>query len=150
MKGLTPWFVLAIIASLLAAVWLFDRLHSRRRRRRLGKLAAEHRWRFNATDRFDLAARIVPHVPVPGAGDIHVRDLMYRLEGDTYRYVFTTLCTAGTITGPDRVRLVILAGETAGGSLRMDGVADAHLSTIEQYAALIAEAEGTERDKGMT
>jgi hypothetical protein len=65
---------------------------------------------------------------------------MYRVEGDTHRYVFTALCTAGTITGPDRVQMVVSADETAGGLSGVRVAGDGSL--LAQYAALI-EGQGS-------
>ena len=56
------------------------------------------------TDRFRLADRVAERFPLCGAADVRVLDLIYGIEGDRYRYLFTAEYTLGTVSAKRRIR----------------------------------------------
>lgn len=142
---LTPWHILAIASLLLILTYVVDRGVTSRRRRRLRKLAAELRMRYSDIDRFRIAPRLALTLPISGAADVRVRDLMYRLADDgttgAYLYVFTIEYAIGTIGGVSRRRVVGCVAEPAGRSCeRFDRIdlADQTQPLADQYRAMVA------------
>ena len=61
----------------------------RRRGRALRAVASQWRMHYNAGDQLRLATKILPRLPIPGAANVSVMDLIYGSDRDRYRYVFT-------------------------------------------------------------
>ena len=129
-----PWLLLAVAMLLIAAVLVIDRWIGRRRGRRLRRLAEHNGFRFSRIDRFDLAARVAPHLPA-GAADVVVRDLMYRSAPGGQDYAFTAVFAVDA-----RARVVMQAQERGDGVLRNVSTADAALPLGEQYRRLLGPA----------
>src|SRR5438067_11832993 len=73
--------------------FVLARLH----RARIRHVAIQWKMHYTPDDRFQLGQRIVDKLPVPGAADVHVRDVIYASEGEAYRYFFTVEYTTGVL-----------------------------------------------------
>jgi hypothetical protein len=131
-------FCLSLLVTVLAAVG--DILLRRRRCKRLQRLAAEWEMNYSPRDQFRLTPRVARNFPVPGAARIRVVDLIYGIECDLYRYVFTAEYTTGIVSGKRRI---LRAGSFCeprdrGGEANQSTItlAPAHLPLIEQYRKL--------------
>ena len=76
-----------------------EMVRSFRRQRVLRKLARQWDMHFAAGDRLRLASRVAPHLPIPGAANVRVRDLLFRTHGDLHHYLFSVDYTVGVIRG---------------------------------------------------
>jgi hypothetical protein len=83
----------------------------RRRRAALRRLATSWHMHYTPADRFRLAPRVAPRLPVPGAAAVRVRDLIYGLEGDQLRYIFVAEYTMRTVTAQSRRSSVVTFAE---------------------------------------
>lgn len=136
------WNLLAFSLALLLLLILTSRLATRLTSRRLRRVAAQARMRYSAIDRFHLAPRVGEWLG-QGAGDVRVRDLMYRVGAGDYVYVFTAEYATGTIGGTRRRRVVVRASELTGRSnnqLSAVTLADASLPLCGQYVSLLPES----------
>jgi hypothetical protein len=97
---------------------------------------------YTPRDTFNLAARIAPHLPVPGAADISVCDLIYGTEEAQHRYIFSAEYTVGIVRAKRRERCVMCVSEPRGrggdlppsaSSLR---IARQDLPLMDQYRSL--------------
>jgi hypothetical protein len=103
---------------------------------------------FSADDRFRLAPRIASLLPVPGAASVRVGDLVYGIDGENYRYVFSTEYTTGVLRTKTSVRRVASYCEprdpTAAAEARKQrcdlAFAPESLPLIEQYEHLLGAA----------
>ena len=77
---------------------ILRRLH----RRKLQRLAAEWQMHYSPDDRFRLAGRAAEMLPIPGAAQVRVMDLIYGNEKDGYRYLFSASFTEGVIRNKRR------------------------------------------------
>ena len=103
---LTPAQFLAMVLLITAAAGLTRVILRRRHVQRLRELAAKWKMHFSADDRFRLATRIAPRLPVPGAAGIRVVDLLYGIEERNYRYIFAAEYTTGVLRTKTGVRRV--------------------------------------------
>ena len=133
----TEFLVLVVILTIGAsAAW---RVLHRRRRRALRRLASAWQMHYTPSDRFRLAPRVAPRLPVPGAAAVRVKDLIYGLEGDRLRYIFVTEYTTGTVAAQERHESVATFAEPRE---RPDDspvdlvLAPGGLSVVEQYEHL--------------
>ncbi|MDB5324970.1 MAG: hypothetical protein JWM57_539 [Phycisphaerales bacterium] len=128
----TPWLMLAGLLTIVMVVWFADRVVSRGRARRLRRLAERCGFRYSSVDRFCLAARLRNVI----AGDVVVRDLMYRSDAGGYVYAFTAVSAdAG------RGRFVFHAREAASDCTLLDiKRGDVALPLGEQYRRLLHES----------
>lgn len=78
-----------------------------RRTRRLGELAGQVGMHYSAADRFRLGARLADKLPVPGAAEIRVFDVLYRLEAEHYRYVCSAEYTVGAMRAKRRQTCIV-------------------------------------------
>lgn len=101
---MTPAGLLSLALLLIAAAAFSERVLARMHRARLQRMALEWHMRYSPNDRFRLTPRITRNFPVPGAAKIKVVDLIYGIESDLYRYVFTVEYTAGVVRGKRRVQ----------------------------------------------
>src|SRR5258708_1071295 len=101
---MTPAGLLSLTILLIGAAALSERVLAQLHRGRLRRIAAGWRMRYSPNDRFRLAPRITSNFPIPGAAKIKVVDLIYGIESDSYRYVFTAEYTAGIVHGKHRVQ----------------------------------------------
>lgn len=95
---------------------------------------------YTPSDQFRLTPRVARNFPVPGASRVRVVDLIYGIDCDLYRYVFTAEYTAGIVTRKHRVRRAGSFSEPRerGGDAPESAVtlAPAHLPLLEQYHRL--------------
>jgi hypothetical protein len=57
---------------------------------------------YSARDSLRITAKISNRLPIPGAADVFVTDVVYGGQGEQYRYVFTTEYTIGVVRGKRR------------------------------------------------
>ena len=93
-------FVVAITAGSAAA----GSIRAERRRRKLKALAARWEMHFAPDDPFRLGRRVASRLAMPGAANIRLRDVIYGIEGDYYRYYFTVEYTLHAVSARTRVR----------------------------------------------
>ena len=133
----TEFLVLAVIVTV--GVSVAARVIERRRRGVLRRLASAWQMHYTPSDRFRLAPRVAPRLPVPGAAAVRVKDLIYGLEGDQLRYIFVAEYTTGTIAAEHRRESVVTFAEPR--ERRDDSsvellVAPSGLGVVEQYEHL--------------
>jgi hypothetical protein len=86
---------------LTAAAVALDVAAHRYRARALRRLAAQWRMNYQPGDQLRLTPKVLPHLPIPGAANVHVMDLIYGSDRDRYRYIFSVEYTLGLV-GPKR------------------------------------------------
>ena len=98
---------------------------------------------YSPHDVFQLGPRLAPRLPEPGASEVDVSDVVYGIEGEFHRYIFSVSCTLGVVRAKERVTRVASFREPRG---RTDPatwsdleVCDRHGPLIEQYAHLHAQ-----------
>ena len=133
----TEFLVLAVMVTI--GVSVAARVIERRRRAVLRRLASAWQMHYTPFDRFRLAPRVAPRLPVPGAAAVRVKDLIYGLEGDQLRYIFVAEYTTGTIAAQHRRESVVTFAEPR--ERRDDSpvellVAPEGLGVVEQYEHL--------------
>ena len=137
---MSPAEFLSLTILLTAMAGALNLLLRRVRLGRLRQLAEKWQMTYSPRDQFRLTPRVARDFPVPGAAKIHVADLIYGIEADNYRYVFTVEYTAGVVGGKRRV---LRAGSFT--EPRDKGteapqspimLAPAHLALLEQYQRL--------------
>lgn len=137
---MSPTQFLVLVVMITVGLSAGTRILERRRRAVLRRLAASWQMHYTPTDRFRLAPRVAPRLPVPGAAAVRVKDLIYGLEGtDQLRYIFVAEYTVGTVAAQHRRESVVSFAEPRE---RRDGsaveliVAPEGLGVIEQYEHL--------------
>jgi hypothetical protein len=135
---MSPAALLGLSVLVTAMAGLIDLLLRRRRCRHLRKVARAWKMNFSPRDQFRLTARVAGSFPVPGAARIRVVNLIYGIESERYRYVFTAEYTAGIVTGKRRVRRAGTFSEPRDREASQPAIALApgHLPLIEQYRRL--------------
>jgi hypothetical protein len=106
-----PLLVLASLLTLTALALLIHKLLRHRIKRRLRHLANDWKMRYVESDLFHLAPRIATIIPVPGAADLRVIDVIYGSQGDTHRYLFTAEYTRGVVGRHEREQRVMTFAE---------------------------------------
>jgi hypothetical protein len=92
------YLTIAVTATAAAAQCLA--VHRRRNSlRKLGKLWQMH---YAPGDRMKLADRIAPKIPVIGAANVCVMDMLFRTDEDRHRYLFTVEYGIGAVRGKRR------------------------------------------------
>jgi hypothetical protein len=152
----TPAQFLAMVLLATAAAGLIRVILRRRHVQRLRGLAAQWKMHFSADDRFRLATKIAPRLPVPGAAGIRVEDLLYGIENQNYRYIFAAEYTTGVLRTKTGVRRVATFCEPrdatepgfAASSCNLEFAPDG-MSIVEQYRHLLQKcnASGDEMKK---
>lgn len=92
-----PLLLLTLLAALTAVAWAVNALAERRRIRTLCDLAGRWQMRFVREDVFQLGRRLGACIPVPGAADVRVMDVVYGTEGAAHRYILTLEYTLGAV-----------------------------------------------------
>lgn len=137
---LSPAVVLVVLVALSVLAALIDKASRRRRKRALRQLAVQWQMTYSATDQLRVAAKVVARLPVPGAADVYVTDVIYGGEGDSYRYWFTAEYTIGAVRVKRRQVRVGTFSEPrdrkAGGVAGPVAFASEGLPLIEQYLKL--------------
>jgi hypothetical protein len=143
---MTPGLLLLSCVLLTAAAAVLDVLSHRHRGRALRALAAQWRMNYHPADQLRLASKVLPRLPVPGAANVRVMDLIYGSDRDRYRYVFSVEYTIGVV-GPKRrvVRVATLSEprERGGSGPITLRLAPDEGSIIDQYRSL-----GPEKGQG--
>jgi hypothetical protein len=98
---MSPGLLLLACVLLTAAAVALDVAAHRRRARALRALASQWRMNYHPADQLRLAAKVLPRLPMPGAANVRVMDLIYGSDRDRYRYVFSVEYTVGVV-GPKR------------------------------------------------
>jgi hypothetical protein len=142
---LTPPEFLALMLVITGAAAVAQLVLRQRRVAQLRALADQWRMHFSATDRFQLAPRVAPRLPVPGAAAVRVSDLLYGIERENYRYVFCTEYTTGVLRTKTGIRRVATFAEPRDGSGAPRCAplvfAPEALTLVEQYRHLLRECE---------
>jgi hypothetical protein len=111
----------------------------RRRSAALRALASQWGMNYHPGDQLRLAAKVLPRLPVPGAANVRVLDLIYGSDRDRYRHVFSVEYTLGVIGTKRRVVRVASLSEPRDRSSSAPIVltlAPEEGSLIDQYRAL--------------
>ena len=95
-------FLLLTLGSTAAAVGA-NLIHRRRRQRRMAELARQWKMHYSARDLFRLDERVAPRLPAVGAADVFVGDVIYGIEGDFHRYIFSVEYTLGLVHARHRI-----------------------------------------------
>jgi hypothetical protein len=134
-------FLYLLILLTLAAAAL-HRLSGARRCRELRRLARELGMQYVTVDRFGLKAKVAGQLPVAGATEARVSDVMYVTEGERRRYVFTCEFGVGVVFAQRRKRRVLGFEEGISGV----GLSEVQLrvakekgSLREQYRELVGD-----------
>ncbi|HMO24867.1 MAG TPA: hypothetical protein PKB10_01225, partial [Tepidisphaeraceae bacterium] len=91
------WLLIALLAGCTGAL-AFALIRRTRRTTRLARLARATGWMFSPSDRFQLAERVAPLIPVPGAADVVVSDVLYRADPAGRSYIARVDFTVGTFS----------------------------------------------------
>jgi hypothetical protein len=152
----TPTEFLVAMLLITAIAGTIQVVRRRRRVRALRALGEQWRMHFSVHDRFHLASRVAARLSAVGAASVRIVDLLYAIERENYRYVFTTEYTLGVLRGRTGVWRVGTLAEprdgqavtiaTAGhtpetGAAMALQFAPQSLSLIEQYRHLLAKCE---------
>lgn len=134
---MTPLIFLLLVLSLPLVGLLAQRLASRERRA-IEKLAHDHQLHFAPDDRFRIAPRVAELLPVPGAADVRVYDVIYGKEQNRYHFIFSVEWTEGVVRWKRRVQRVASFSEERGAHAQ---AMDLHLAQddarrVEQYQKL--------------
>lgn len=101
---MSPAALLILAVSLTFAAAMGERICTRRHRKALQALATQWRMNYSPHDQFRITPRVFISFPVAGAAKIRVVDLIYGMDHDVYRYIFTAEYTAGVVMGKRRIR----------------------------------------------
>ena len=100
---MTPHQFLLLTLGSTAAATAANLIHRRRRQRTMAELARDWRMHYSARDLFRLAEQVAPRLPAVGAADPFVADVIYGLEGEFHRYIFSVEYTLGLVHARQRV-----------------------------------------------
>jgi hypothetical protein len=132
--------ILGVLVALCAVAALVDGIARSRRRKALRALAGRWKMTYSPRDQLRVGLKVIGRLPIPGAADVSVSDVIYGGEGDLYRYVFTTEFTLGAVRGKQRhTRAATFAeprGRTPAGEPGPIALAPDGLPLIEQYEKL--------------
>jgi hypothetical protein len=103
---MTPLLHLYAVVAVTLVAYGLDRYDRHRRSAALRRMAAEFQLNYTPTDPFRLTDRVADSFPVPGAAALTVSDLVYGIQGDRYRYIFTARYTVGAVRMKKRQRRV--------------------------------------------
>jgi len=116
-----------------------SRFSRRDRQKQIQELARQWGMQYSPRDVFNLAPLIASHLPVPGAADVRVRDMIYSTDSSGHRYIFCAEYTAGVVRSKTRRSCVVSllerrgGGDVAWGSFQL---AAENLPLAEQYRSL--------------
>jgi hypothetical protein len=137
---ISPMLMLQVVVGVTLAAALLNRIARVMRRRALIGLARQWQMQYTPRDIFNLAARIGPVLPVPGAADVHVSDVIYGTEPGGHRYIFCAEYTTGVVRAKKRRRSVLSVLEprqrTDGNGWTSTRTALSDLDLLEQYRSL--------------
>jgi hypothetical protein len=138
---LSPALVLIVLLTLSAVATMLDRASRHRRRSALRRLAIQWQMTYSPSDQLRVADKVGVKLPVPGAADVYVTDVIYGGQGDTYRYWFTAEYTTGAVRAKRRQVRVGTFSEPRDKKVAATGMGDVifapeDLTLIEQYVKL--------------
>jgi hypothetical protein len=149
---MTPFDFLCVALGVTAAAMLASRVARVRRQRALASLAQRWRMHYSPHDVLRLSDRVAYRFPVAGAADVRVTDLVYGIEGDYHRYIFSTEFTIGVVRSKKRMARVVSFREPKG---RTDPalwpemeLADESLPLVEQYDSIHKRHDDAQRAPG--
>jgi len=131
-----------LILVLLLSVWALTIAEVQRWRRHAlaRRLAGEWGMLFSPRDTLDLTGQVARLLPVPGASEVVLHDLVYGSGSGGHVYYLSAVYTVGVLGSKSRVRSVVRLGESivphehaCAFSL---AVAPRGLGWVEQYRAL--------------
>ncbi len=134
---------LLLIGSLLLTLLpLAAALVARRRHLgRLRRLAEGHGWELTPRPEPDLARRLVPHLPAPGAAQVRVLDVLLTGASDAGRHgVARVEYVLGSVRHRRDNTRVLGFSQAPDGTLSNVTIAAADRPWLEQYASLIEPA----------
>jgi hypothetical protein len=141
---MSPAGLVSLTSGLTCGAVIAQRIIELRRRRKLSALASQWRMNFNAGDQLRLASRVAQRFPIPGAANVSVRDVVYGIDGEFYRYVFTAEYTLGILQTKRRhVRVACFAEPRHRDTPRPPEtvlLAAARLPLLEQYQSFAPSA----------
>ena len=95
---------------------------------------------YSGSDQLRVAAKLAGRLPVPGAADLYVTDVIYGGQAETYRYWFTAEYTIGAVRAKRRQVRVGTLSEPRGRQQEAPPgevtFAPEDLPLIEQYVKL--------------
>jgi hypothetical protein len=139
---LSPFLLLVVLVTISLVAYFGSVVWRQRRRGQLRKLAREWQMQYSPGDLFHLAGRVAPSLPVLGAADVRVHDVIYGSEPDGYRCIFSAEYTAGVVRSRSRRRCVVSILEPRSGpeetarTWTSFQIAADELTLIEQYRSL--------------
>jgi hypothetical protein len=152
MAWLSPLLLLGILLCISILAYAGSVAWRQRRRGQLARLAREWHMQYSPGDVFQLAGRVAPGLPVIGAADVRVHDVIYGSEPGGYRCIFSAEYTAGVVRSRSRRRCVISILEprsSSGESVHPWSsfeVAPPDLRLLEQYRSLHGTGEKKEAE----
>jgi hypothetical protein len=145
-----PLAYLALLVLVTMTAWIVYAGMARRHRQAIARLAQEWDMHYSPSDQFDLAARVAQSFPIPGAAELRIVDLVYGIERDHYRYIFTAEYTLGVTQNKRRCWRVVSFSEPRSHSTATDLssllMAPETVDLLGHYKSLrsqIADASGT-------
>lgn len=137
---MTPYQFLLLTLGVTAAAVASNLFHRRKRQQGLQELARDWRMHYSPRDVFHLASPVAHRLPAPGAADVAVMDVVYGLEDDAYRFIFSVEYTLGVIQAKRRVVRVASfreqKGQTDPAAWSALELAEPNLTLLEQYRFL--------------
>lgn len=94
---MTTLDLLALTVGATAVAVASESITARRRRKSLRGLAAEWRMTYSRFDSLRLTPKVATKLPVPGAANLRITDVIYGIDHERYRYVFRAEFTIGTV-----------------------------------------------------
>lgn len=110
---MTPLILLIVVLILPLGALLIQRLQSKDRTA-LQSLAREHEMHFAGDDRFKIAGKVAELLPIPGAANVHVFDVIYGKEGTRYHFIFSVAWVEGSVRWKRRMQRVASFSEETG------------------------------------
>lgn len=137
---LSPPLILLALICVTSAAGLAWRIARRRQRTVLGSLARGWSMHYTSRDVFGLAPHVASRLPVVGAADVRVCDLIYGSDQVGLQYIFCADFTVGVIRSKSRKRCVVSVLEPKNGGGQIDWttlrIAPADLPLVGQYRSL--------------
>src|SRR5687767_13045184 len=100
---MTPSQYLLLTLGCTAVALAANLVSKRSRQRALAALARSWNMHYSARDVFRLADQLGGRLPAPGAAHVHVSDVIYGIEGEHHRYLFSVEYTLGLVHAKQRV-----------------------------------------------
>lgn len=147
---LWPTSLLFLMIALTGVAIVISTVSRRSRERRIRALAREWDMQYSRRDVFNLASRVASRLPVPGAADVRVRDLIYGVEHGGHRCIFSAEYTAGVVRSKTRRQCVLSVLEARGCSASEPWtsfqIAAEELPLDEQYRSLRVNRDDSKSD----